>query len=87
MKDTFKDSKLKPKGKNILPRLKIWLLQGKSITQLEALKLFNTTRLAVYIFRLRDQYKLPIHTEIIRSNGDQFASYSLVTKKKKQKFN
>lgn len=76
---------MKKNGKQILPRLKAWLLQGKSITQLEALRLWNTTRLAVYIFRLRDKYKLQIHTEMIYSNGSQYACYSLITKKKKQK--
>lgn len=74
--------------KNILPHLKAWLLQGKSITQLQALKLWRTTRLAVYVFRLRDEYKMNIHTEMVRSNGEQYACYSLVIpKKKKLKFN
>lgn len=68
--------------KQVLPKLKVWLLEGKTITQNQALKLWRTSRLAVYIFRLRKDYGMKINTEIKYSGNDQYACYSLVKRKK-----
>jgi biotin operon repressor len=54
--------------------LKNYLLSGKSITGLQALKRWGTIRLAVYIQRLRnDGYK--IKTEMVTEKGKTFARY------------
>jgi hypothetical protein len=65
------------KRKNVLARLKVHLLLGKTITQKEAYKMWRTTRLASYVRRLRVM-QYDIHTEIVYAkNGDQFGRYSL----------
>lgn len=78
-------SRTEQKQKQVLARLKIWLLMGNSITQLGALKKFKTTRLAVYIHRLKRQHKMDIETKIVRSGPDQYAVYKLATVEKKSK--
>lgn len=57
------------------PRIKIWLLQGKTLTPAIALKKWKCFRLAVYIRRLRqDGFK--IETTIkYNKNGTQYAEY------------
>lgn len=81
----FKDSKLKPKkDKQVLAKLKIWLLEGNTITPNQALKKFRTSRLASYIHRLRKH--MDIKMKRIYSGSDQYAEYSISTNKKKQKF-
>jgi len=75
-------------GKQILARLKTWLLLGKTITPNQALMLWRTSRIAVYVHRLRRDYRMKIETKMVNHNGDTFACYSLVkTKKRKVKFN
>jgi hypothetical protein len=76
---------MKQKEKQVLAHLKVWLLQGKKITQAQALKMFRTSRLAVYIHRLRRRYRMDIKTEIRHKGDDVFAEYSLVIPVKKQK--
>ena len=49
---------------------------GKTITQNQALKLWGTSRLAVYVNRLRND-GMDIHTEMVNFRGDTFARYSL----------
>jgi len=76
------------KGKQILARLKTWLLLGRTITPNEALRRWSTSRLAVYVHRLHRDYRMNIETKMVNHNGDTFACYSLVkTKKRKVKFN
>lgn len=62
--------------KQVKPRLKARLLMGKTITQNQALKLWGTSRLAVYVNRLRND-GMDIHTEMVNFRGDTFAKYSL----------
>lgn len=69
------------KRKNVLPRLKVWLLQGNSITHLQALKLFKTTRLAEYIRILRRE-GMKIETVLESSRGSVYGVYRLVQKPK-----
>ena len=58
-------------SKQILPRLKAWLLQGKTITPYQCLSMWKCSRLAVYIHRLRRDQNMKIHTEIKYSGTDQ----------------
>lgn len=69
------------KDKNIKAKLKDHLLQGKKITPLQAWRRWGTSRLAVYVRRLRIE-GWNIETTIKRNNGDQFAEYSLVKTRK-----
>lgn len=63
--------------KQVLPRLKIHLLQGKTITGLEALNKFGTMRLAEYIRVLRHEHGLKIEKKMVEENGKHFAEYFL----------
>lgn len=74
------------KEKQVLAHLKIWLLQGKTITQSQALKMWKTSRLAAYIYRLRHGYhQMQIaKTMIYEKNGDQYAKYHLESRPKKK---
>jgi len=65
--------------KQVKAHLKIWLLRGRSITQLQAFRLWKTTRLASYIFRLRDKGRgLKIKTTIVNAGTDSsYAKYKL----------
>lgn len=62
------------KQKQVKGHLKAWLLMGKSITSNQALKMWRTSRLAVYINRLRNE-GMKIVTEMVTSRGDQYAKY------------
>lgn len=62
--------------KDVVAHLKIWLLQGKSITHNQALKLWRTNRLAEYIRRLRDS-GMKIETVLESENGDTYGVYRL----------
>lgn len=65
------------KQSQVLPKLKIHLLRGKTITALQALQLFGTMRLAEYIRILRHDHKLKIETKMVEENGKHFAEYWL----------
>lgn len=69
------------KQKDVKPRLKVHLLLGKTITQSQALKRWRTSRLAVYINRLRND-GMNIVTEMVtdKRTGDIFARYKLNAK-------
>lgn len=54
--------------------LKNYLLQGRSITPLQALHRWGTFRIAVYIQRLRDE-GYAIDTEMVKERGKVFARY------------
>lgn len=68
--------------KNVLPRLKIWLLQGKEITHNQAQKLWGTNRLSEFIRRLKVDHGMNIITERRIENGSMFGVYRLVKKPK-----
>lgn len=71
----------KLKEKNVKGRLRLILASGKTITPLQAWKHLGTSRLAVYIRRLRLE-GMEIETEIVTENGDTFARYRMVKAKK-----
>lgn len=69
-------------GKNVEARLKIHLLQGKSITHNEALRLFGTNRLAEYVRRLRED-GMPVITEKVNQGRvNSYGRYYLKPKAK-----
>jgi hypothetical protein len=57
--------------------IKGWLMNGRSLTTLEALNMFGCFRLAARIENLRTQ-GMDIHTEIVEINDKWVARYSLV---------
>lgn len=58
-------------------RIRKWLLEGKSITPIDALNYFGAFRLSAIIFDLRNE-GMNIETEyVINSKGNRFAKYSL----------
>lgn len=61
--------KAQKKQKQVLAHLKIWLLRGRKITHNQALKMWRTNRLAVYIQRLRKNHQLRITTELAGEDG------------------
>ena len=62
--------------KEIKKQIRLHLELGLSITGLQALKLFKTIRLAVYISRLIKD-GVPITDEWISENGKRFKRYRL----------
>ena len=54
-----------------------YLKEGKSLTQLEALPLFNCFRLGARVHRLVHQKGQPIKSEMVKRNGKWVAQYSL----------
>lgn len=76
MKTTSKKIK-----KDVEPHLKIWLLQGKSITHNQAQKLWGTNRLAEFIRRLRNK-GMKIECVLTNENGDVYGVYRMVQKPK-----
>jgi hypothetical protein len=56
--------------------IKGWLMNGRSLTTLEALNMFGCFRLAARISNLRTQ-GMDIHTEIVEINDKRVARYSL----------
>lgn len=69
--------------KQIIPRLKVWLLLGNSISQAEAIEKWDAYRLSHSIFILRTKYGMNIKTEMCTSKNSVFAKYSLETVKPK----
>ena len=57
--------------------IKGWLLNGHSLTTLEALTMFRCFRLAARIVNLKND-GMPILTEMIDINGKRVARYSLI---------
>jgi Helix-turn-helix domain len=67
---------MKIKEPQIKPRLKIYLLSGKTVTVLQALKMWGTTELRVYVTRLKkDGYN--VKKKMIKSKRTRkiFAQY------------
>jgi hypothetical protein len=56
--------------------IKIWLLNGHTITQLDALKMFGCFRLSARISDLKDQ-GFDIVTKMVKVNDKRVAQYSL----------
>jgi len=56
--------------------IKGWLMNGRSLTTLEALNMFGCFRLAARIENLRTQ-GMDIHTEIVEINDKRVARYSI----------
>lgn len=54
------------------------LESGKSITPLEALRLYGCFRLSACIWTLKHKYGMAIETTMIEEDGKRFAEYSLV---------
>lgn len=67
--------------KNIEPKLRNYLLEGKTITHNQAQKRWGTNRLSEYIRRLRED-GMKISTEMVYENGDCYGVYKMVTKPK-----
>lgn len=65
---------MKPESQNAL--IKGWLLNGHSITQLDALKMFGCFRLSARIANLRDE-GYDIVTDMVTINDKRVASYYL----------
>lgn len=74
---------MKHKKKNVLPRLKTHLLLGKSITHMDALRMFGTNRLAEFIRQLRHDHKMKIECVYVNDdNGKVYGLYRLAQKPK-----
>ena len=58
-------------------QIREYLLQGNTITAMEALRLFRCFRLSGRIYNLRKE-GLNISTTIIKINGKRVAEYSIV---------
>jgi hypothetical protein len=56
--------------------IKGWLMNGRSLTTLEALNMFGCFRLAARISNLREE-GMDIHTEIVEINDKRVARYSI----------
>lgn len=65
---------MKTESQNAL--IKGWLLNGKSITPLDALNMFGCFRLSARIANLRDE-GLPIVTDMVTINDKRIARYYL----------
>jgi hypothetical protein len=72
-------------GKNILPKLKAYLLQGKSISHNQALRRFGTNRLSEYVRRLRHYHQMTIETKMVIEGEDSYAVYSIPKEKKENR--
>lgn len=58
-----------------ISKIKEYLLSGKSLTKLQALKMFGCWNTGDVIFKLRKE--MDIKTEMIEENGKRFAKYYL----------
>ena len=63
---------MKPESQNAL--IKGWLLNGHSITQLDALKMFGCFRLSARIANLREE-GLAVVTDMVTINDKRVANY------------
>ena len=69
-------SEIQPKTESQEKQILNYLQSGKSITQLEALNMFDCMRLSARIYRLKKRGH-NIKTEMIEENGKRFAKYYL----------
>lgn len=64
------------KEPQIKPRLKIHLLKGKTVTVLQALKMWRTTELRVYVSRLiKDGYNVKSEKIKDKRTGKTYSRY------------
>ena len=61
-----------------LEMIKKHLQDGKSITPLEALRLYGCFRLSGRIYDLRHNDNMNIYGEIVNYNGSRFMKYTLI---------
>lgn len=80
----MKRTTTKLKQKNVEPKLKVWLLRGRSITHNQAQKMWGTNRLAEFVRRLRRK-GMNIDTEMVVENGETFGVYKLREQKKQSR--
>lgn len=60
-------------------QIKNYLLQGKSLTPIDALYMFGCFRLGARCWDLKHKENIPIKTEmIVLNNGKRIAKYSIV---------
>lgn len=58
-----------------------YLLEGNSITPIEALNMFGCFRLAAVIFDIKKEYEWDVtSTMIVEEDGKRYASYKLAEK-------
>ena len=58
--------------------IQTWLLNGHSITPIEALNMFGAFRLSAIIYVLKNDYDMPIETEMVyEEGGKRYAKYYL----------
>lgn len=69
----------------ILPRLKIHLLEGERISTLDGLKLFQTMRLSEYIRRLRKTLTIECDMVTDPNTGKRYGVYYIPKTTKKCK--
>ena len=59
-------------------QIKAWLEKGNPITPIMALQMFGCFRLSAQIFVLKNEYNMPIETEMVyEPNGKRYAKYYL----------
>lgn len=58
-------------------RIRRYLLDGNSITPIDALRKFGAFRLADHIFQLKKRYGMDVVTEMIYDDGKRYAKYYL----------
>lgn len=59
-------------------QIREYLLAGNTITPLEALQMFGAFRLSAHIYVLKNDYDMPIETQMIyEDNGKRYAMYYL----------
>lgn len=59
-------------------QIRAWLIEGNSITPIQALEMFGAFRLSSHIHALKNHYDMPIKTEMIYDDGGKrYAKYYL----------
>lgn len=56
-------------------QIKNWLESGRSITPIEALNMFGAFRLSAHIYVLKNDYDMPIETEMVYEDKKRYARY------------
>jgi hypothetical protein len=58
--------------------IQTWLLNGHTLTPIEALNMFGAFRLSAVIYVLKNDYDMPIETEMVyEEGGKRYAKYYL----------
>ena len=62
--------------------IQTWLLNGRTLTPIEALNMFGAFRLSAVIYVLKNDYDMPIETEMVyEEGGKRYAKYYLKKEK------